>query len=246
MEEHDIAEADIRSAKKEADYEQSLARKSLLEGRVPEAEQHMANIAKTGMAFSGPAEERVAIEQKGKEGALRDVTLAKRDIQDTFEGDLSDLETARTETQGDLETAQLALGESLQGMLDDSSSKLSELHDWMSQSVDAHKAWGERIAGAPKWTPSTSHYKKRYRFGSKEGLVGTKGAGHTGYGPAPTAYEAPGGYFAEHTSEAFPGYRAAEAELNAAQAFRNWLSTKGKQELASFAPTPDYDLGTEG
>ena len=229
----DKALAELVKAESMSDVDRQ--RLELVRRDLPQAEQLQSNIAKTGMAYSGPAAKRNLAETLERDKALGDFIREKRGIQSDYEGNISKITTGREQAETDFDIAKDEFGQGIRGLVDSASGELQTMLDTMKQFYEGHEQVGEALHPSEEggyWKTPHDDLKMGYdSFGGWGGpLTDIVGKGGD---DAPT-----GGYFAESETSALPGYDQLYQNIVAAQDFSDWLSKEAKTKDIATAMIP--------
>jgi len=226
MDELQTEEEKVRLAKAEADKRTSFERGQFLREQPSAEEARQAKIAKTGMAYSGPAE-RAATISRGKETkTLRDITEAKRAGQRTFAEGIEGVKKGREEAYGGYTDAERDFGTSIMDTISGGGEQISDLINFAWDLPSAHQQFGRDLEAGQRWETSADAPHEWYsvRNAGKANIFGQPGGG---------AYQAPSqaGWFNEPaTGEpggGFPELASASNVLGQAADFAEYLGGAG-------------------
>ena len=224
MDDIQVEEDRIRLEKAEADKKTNIQRAEFLRGMPSAQEARDASIAKTGMAYSGPAQRAAFIEKGKEEQTLRDITEAKRTGQKTFEQGLTQVKDAREGAFGEYEAAEESFAENLLGTIGEGGSQIQDLLSFVQDLPAASKAYGMGFEEQASGAGSMTDWYRLKNLGQAQSMVGEEG---TGAWAAPTS----AGYFNEMASglpqAGFEELQGAQGMLEDADAFSQALSFSG-------------------
>ena len=221
----DEAKAETEKAK----YAEREKRRGILEGILPDAESKEANIARTGMAYSAPAEARAEIEAGGVEGDLADVQLSERDIEDKLKQKRLDFDVKEAGVKEDWETAKKQYGLDVAAALEGGTAALGDMLDTLQYLPQQHLQYGESLKGMQDMS---NWIKGGYKWRKLD-----KGDIHKKTGTADSAAPPIGGWFGEGR-QSFAGGVPAQGEeiVQAALNLANELSQQGGAPILELLP----------
>lgn len=201
----------LKSDRMKAITGQDLMRTQALTQQGTQAQQRAAAIAKTGMAYSGPAEVAARMGEEAGQFDLASIAKEKQNIQEKYGIAKADIEGSKIGAESDLEGFRRDFGVKVQDVLEGSTSDLQDLMTGLGGLPQAHSAFGESIDAslvAPDWSGEGTQQKSQVADRGK--LFGRT------QGDAPAE-----GWFTEGYSR--PSYLAAESDVTGADSFARWI-----------------------
>ena len=219
-----------KQGKKEEMRGLSLQRQEDLKPYLSEEEQRQANISATGMAYSGPAERRGALERGQTTTGLKDITLQKRGVEEDYQKTMEDIRLGKEDVTGTYEAAQTDYGDVLQQLVQSGESEMTSAYGWMDDLVTAHEGIASGMEAGYQ-TPGISESGYRMRGVQEK-------APHVGK----QTYGAPvGGWYGEREGGGtiHPALERGRGQLSAVKQFQDWLTTLSGGTIGSYLPTPE-------
>mgnify|MGYP003670484548 CR=1 FL=1 len=224
---------DLKEAKNIALTEQDKLRTSTLRGLATDAEKREANLAATGLYESGPAARRAMGEEYGDKVSLSDISGKKQEIEKGFqmqkegiEGEKSDVADVLTESRRDF-------GEEVGQMLQGSTDQINTLLTGLKAIPEAHAAYGGLLASQVD-PISGEGWGQGGDIPAYGDLVGARASNLKTGGPTV------GGMFTPEEIQLPTGstgslYSQARADVDAANAFANWMGSQGFSDPFAFS-----------
>ena len=216
---------EAEEAREKGMLDTKLQRQAILEGQAPAEVAREARIAKTGMAYSGPAE-RIADLSRGKEiGNLRDVMLSRRDIEDKYSSAVEGLESGFDESKA-------AFGTAIKGAVEKGGEEAGEYLSNLPSLPGEHLKYGMDLD--VEQADEVKEGDMLYTGLNIGDLAGQTG----GIKSAPSR----GFYKEESLREMDPVLGDAETILKQANELANFLSQQTGQDIGSWIPTKKNEV----
>ena len=257
-EEEDIKRRDeALYTKEQAERKANLQRQDILAQDLPEAQQREAAIAKTGMAYSAPAETKARLSAGEREKALGEIAKGKKDIGVEYGKATDEIAEARTEEEEaareEWDLVAEDYGRALMGMGDTVGQHIGKMTDYLSSITDSYKQFGKEMGTAShgqalgvNLTGGRGKFGYRFRNTGDYGDI---------YQHAPTVGgEAPaGGYFGEVSGgfgggaqSGLEGIRKGYEDRDALENLKRHITGQTATELSEGIARPEgYDEGGE-
>ena len=219
---------EAKSETEKSRLEQRQARQDILRGVIPEFEKRGANISRTGMAYSAPAELRTVGDEAGTEKSLAGVVSSERDISDQLRQKMLDFGVQEEGIKSDYETAKGRYETDVASALD--SSSLTDIFSHIGDLGERHRTYGQELDTAAQvksggW--NTGGYKYR-GLGGADTLTGSMQNPYAGINtPA-------GGWFTPYARR--PVTRGSEQVASSVNQLQQYLAGAGLGQISSAIP----------
>lgn len=221
--------------KKELMSEKDIERRALLRGDIEDIPKREASIARTGMAYSGPAERAIQRAKEGDIGDLATITREKRGYEKDYQKQKDAIQTQREEDYGDLQAAERDFGYELKSILGETTDEATDMFSYLQDLYQGHKDYGSKLLGEmdPGDDLGSGYQMRNLGYSDILGVTGQ------GYG------EPQGGWFREEMQD-MPGMGIEQfpKNINAAANFANWMQGLGAQDIAGLIPGSTYNPST--
>ena len=134
---------DAEAAKRDAILENQIKRAEQLAGRLPEAEKAKAIEAKTGMAYSAPAQQQVDLLSAEKEMDLVDIARSDKDIVDALRGRREELAGEQVQAEDLIKSQRGQFGTDFKSILGETGAEIGEIQAQAAQLPAAWKQFGQ-------------------------------------------------------------------------------------------------------
>mgnify|MGYP003646384255 FL=1 len=133
--------------KKQSLLENRISRQKAQSESIPEYEKSRANLAKSGMAYSGPAMAAVEASDEAKKMDMGDLARESSSIMKDYRDTKSLLEGKKTEAQGDIDRERELFSTGLAGMLQGTAAKAEQFLGQASGLPQKWRQFGEQKLG---------------------------------------------------------------------------------------------------
>ena len=133
--------------KKQSLLENRISRQKALSESIPEYEQSRAGLAKSGIAYSGPAMAAVKASDEAREMSMGDISRESANIMKDYRDTTSLLEGKKTQAQADIDRQRELFSTGLAGMLEGTQDKATSILQQATALPQNWRKFGEQRLG---------------------------------------------------------------------------------------------------